>query len=205
MHKATVALAAFVVFLGCNADSPTSPGAAKHTESEAEQCPWPVLGIAGTWAGRTYGYSRLTDELGSRIGTIHTADTLRIELAPDPNPTGEPGVTYFRYTLRKHFDPSPDDDPEGAIADLDLPSLLHETSGIMGVYSAGGNKWEFNHITTYLRLWDLWDEEAKEYVEVELKDFFPYWGHEIRMFDDWLFVEWWDWQEEHPLYRRVPG
>ena len=107
MHKATVALATFAVFLGCNADSPTSPGAAKHTEAEAEQCPMPILGIAGTWSGRSrFGVDCPACDGWSRREYISTADTLRIEFAPDPNPTGEPGVTYYDFTLLSYYYPS---------------------------------------------------------------------------------------------------
>jgi len=202
MHKATVALAAFVVFLGCNADSPTSPGAAKYSEAETEQCPMPILGIAGTWSGQSrFEVSR---------EYISTADTLRIELAPDPNPTGEPGVTYYDYTLLSYYSPSERDDP--ALADLGLPSLYSERRGKMGVYYADGGKWAFNHTGTYFR---IWDEETKEYKEGSwlFGDFYqedletlstwlewdlleaetntwPVWGLEIKMFDGWLALGW---------------
>ena len=202
MHKATVTLAAFVVFLGCNADSPTSPGAAKYSETEAEQCPMPILGITGTWSGQSW------------LGVISTADTLRIELASDPNPTGEPGVTYYDYTLLSYYSPSEWDDP--ALADLGLPSLYSERRGKMGVYYADGGKWAFNHTGTYFR---IWDEETKEYkegswlfggfyqedletlstwmkwgldtwLEWGLLNTWPVWGLEIKMFDGWLALGW---------------
>ena len=195
MYKVTVALAAFVVFLGCNADSPTSPGAAKYSEAEAEQCPMPILGITGTWSGQSWfevdcpacdGWSSYED--------ISTADTLRIELASDPNPTGEPGVTYYDYTLLSYYSLSEWDDP--ALADLGLPSLYSERRGKMGVYYADGGKWAFNHTVTYFR---IWDEETKEYkgrrlfgdfYQVFEARFWPRWGLEIKMFDGWLALGW---------------
>ena len=207
MHKATVALATFVVFLGCNADSPTSPGATKYSEAEAEQCPMPILGIAGTWVGQS-SFSvdcSACDGRGSEY--IRTVDTLRVEFAPDPNPTGEPGVTYYDYTLLSYYSPSERDDP--ALADLGLPSLYSERRGKMGVYYADGGKWAFNHTGTYFR---IWDEETKEYkegswlfgkfyqedletwlewglLEAEISAW-PGWGLEIKMFDGWLALGW---------------
>ena len=194
MYKVTVALAAFVVFLGCNADSPTSPGAAKYSEAEAEQYPMPILGIAGTWVGQS-SFSvdcSACDGWGSEY--IRTVDTLRVEFAPDPNPTGEPGVTYYDYTLLSYYSPSEWDDP--ALADLGLPSLYSEQRGKMGVYYADGGKWAFNHTGTYFR---IWDEETKEYKGRRLfgdfyQDFetrtWPRWGLEIKMFDGWLALGW---------------
>ena len=172
MHKATVALAAFVVFLGCNADSPTSPGAAKYSEAETEQCPMPILGIAGTWARQ--------DSSG-----FITADTLRIEFAPDPNPTGEPGVTYYDFTLLSYYYPSDGDDP--GLADLLALAqpLWGERRGKMGVYYADGGKWAFNYTITYARVWNT---RTKEYLEGG--PFPPHWGFEIKMFDGWLVLGW---------------
>ena len=169
MYKATITLAAFAVFLGCNADSPTSPGAAKHTEAEAEQCPMPILGIAGTWAMQASYY-------------FSTVDTLRIEFASDPNPTGEPGVTYYDYTLLSHYSPSDRDDPR--LADLLAQPLWCEERGKMGVYYADGGTWAFNQTVTYIRIWNA---ETKEYAEAE-GPFAPLWGLEIRMFDGWLLL-----------------
>ena len=195
MYKVTVALVAFAVFLGCDVGRPTSPSAAKRTEAAVEPCPMPILGIAGTWAG--YSSSRVdcpACDGWSSWEDIRTADTLRIELAPDPNPTGEPGVTYYDYTLLSYYSPSDWDDP--ALADLGLPSLYSERRGKMGVYYADGGKWAFNHIETYFR---LWDEETKEYKGRRLfGDFYedfetrtrPRWGLEIKMFDGWLALGW---------------
>ena len=195
MHKVTVALVPFAVFLGCDVGRPTSPSAAKRTEAAVEPCPMPILGIAGTWAG--YGSSRVDCPAcdGGRE-YIDTVDTLRIELAPDPNPTGEPGVTYYDYTLLSYYSPSDWDDP--ALADLGLPSLYSERRGKMGVYYADGGKWAFNHIETYFR---LWDEETKEYKGRRwgisgdfYEDFetrtWPRWSLEIKMFDGWLALGW---------------
>ena len=203
MYKATVALAAFVVFLGCNADSPTSPGAAKYSEAEAEQCPMPILGITGTWSGQGWFevYCPACERSSYKI--ISTADTLRIELASDPNPTGEPGVTYYDYTLLSYYSPSEWDDP--ALADLGLPSLS-ERRGKMGVYYADGGKWAFNHVVIYRR---IWDEEKKEYQEGEYQAFGlgtplynpPSWDHEIKMFDGWLAL-WWE-GDSDDNYERV--
>ena len=192
MHKATVALVTFVVFFGCNADSPTSPGAAKYTEAEAEQCPMPILGIAGTWV-ELGGPSREYVVLNG--GYIITADTLWIEFAPDPNPAGEPGVTYYDYTRLSYFPPSDGDDL--GLAELDLPSLYREERGKMGVYYADSGKWAFNRTVTHIR---GWNEETKEYeewwepkeYEEEEPDWLS-WGHEIKMFDGWLVLgHWWD-------------
>ncbi len=198
MHKVTVALVAFAVFLGCDVGRPTSPSAAKRTEAVAEQCPMPILGIAGTWSGqgRFSVDCPACDGWGSEY--ISTADTLRIELAPDPNPTGEPGVTYYDYTLLSYYSPSDWDDP--ALADLGLPSLYSERRGKMGVYYADGGKWAFNHIGTYFRMWDVETKEYKGEKTLELLDLRvfdeietktrPSWDHEIKMFDGWLALGW---------------
>ena len=189
MHKATVALVAFVVFLGCNADSPTSPGAAKYSEAETEQCPMPILGIVGTWVGQ--GSFRVFCPACDGWGEerISTVDTLWIELALDPNPTGEPGVTYYDYTLLSYYSPSEWDDP--ALADLGLPSLYRERRGKMGVYYADGGKWAFNYTETYIRKWHT---ETKEYYE-PWRQRSPFWGFELKMFDGWLVLRW----SEDPL------
>ena len=193
MYKVTVALVAFAVFLGCDVGRPTSPSAAKRTEAAVEPCPMPILGIAGTWVGQNLFRVDCPACDGDR-GYIDTVDTLRIELAPNPNPTGEPGVTYYDYTLLSYYSPSEWDDP--ALADLGLPSLYGEQRGKMGVYYADGGKWAFNHIETYFR---LWDEETKEYKGRRLfGDFYedfetrtrPRWGLEIKMFDGWLALGW---------------
>ena len=138
----------------------------------------PILGIAGTWAG--YSSSRVdcpACDGWSSWEDIWTADTLRIELAPDPNPTGEPGVTYYDYTLLSYYFPSDRYDP--ALADLGLPNLYSEQRGKMGVYYADGGKWAFNHAVTYVRIWDE-----------EWGPFLPSWGLEIKMFDGWLDLGW---------------
>ena len=183
-HKVTVALVAFAVFLGCDVGRPTSPSAAKRTEAAAEPCPMPILGIAGTWSGqgRFSVDCPACDGWGSE--SIWTADTLRIELAPDPNPTGEPGVTYYDYTLLSYYSPSDWDDP--ALADLGLPSLYSERRGKMGVYYADGGKWAFNHTETYNR---IWNEKTKKYEDWAWKSW-PDWGFEIKMFDGWLALGW---------------
>lgn len=182
MQTKAVALATFLLLAGCNADSPTAPAtvpASKHIEAEAEQCPLPLLGIVGTWAGDSLR------EYGGEF--ISIADTLRIEFAPDPNPAGEPGVTYYDYTLRSYYLPSDWDD-------LDWPNFLEEERGKMGVYYADGGTWAFNHTVTYIR---TWDEETKEYEEwepyspsweldIKMFDDSPSWGLEIKMFDGWL-------------------
>ena len=198
MYKVTVALVAFAVFLGCDIGSPTSPSAAKRTEAVAEQCPMPILGIAGTWSGNSWFEvdCPACDGWGSEY--ISTADTLRIELAPDPNPTGEPGVTYYDYTLLSYYSPSHSDDP--ALADLGLPSLYSERRGKMGVYYADGGKWAFNHIGTYFRMWDVETKEYKGKKTLELLDLRvfdeietktrPSWGLAIKMFDGWLALGW---------------
>ncbi len=198
MHKVTIALATFAVFLGCEVGSPTSPSAAKSTKAAAEQCPMPILGIVGTWAGQ-----------GSTIlENINTADTLWIEFAPDPNPAGEPGVTYYDYTLLSYYSPSDGDDLILAeladmlgLTDLGLPSLLEERRGKMGVYYADGGKWAFNHTVTYIRSWNL--EEYEEWGGRSE----PSWGHEIKMFDGWLVLQrtWYDiWDEDYEYeYERV--
>ena len=177
MHK-LVALAAFAVFLGCDVGRPTSPSAAKRTETAAEPCPMPILGIAGTWAG--YSSSRVdcpACDGWSSWEDIWTADTLRIELAPDPHPTGEPGVTYYDYTLLSYYSSSEWDDP--ALADLGLPSLYGEQRGKMGVYYADGGEWAFNQTVTYVRIWDE-----------EWGPFLPNWSLEVKMFDGWLDLGW---------------
>ena len=103
---------------------------------------------------------------------------MRIEFAPDPNPAGEPGVTYYDYTLRSYYLPSDGDD-------LDWPNFLEEERGKMGVYYADGGTWAFNHTVTYIR---TWDEETKEYEEWE--PYSPRWDLEIKMFDGWLALGW---------------
>ena len=119
--KATV-LAAFFLFAGCNADNPTAPlPASKHIEAEAEQCPIPLLGIVGTWAGNDRGRV-YCPTCGFGGNSITTTDTLSIEFASDPYPPGEPGVTYYDYTLLSYYFPSDRDDP--GLADLDLPPSL---------------------------------------------------------------------------------
>ena len=206
MQTKAVALATFLLLAGCNADSPTAPAtvpASKHIEAEAEQCPLPLLGIEGTWVGgshREYG-------TGEYRGTISIADTLRIEFAPDPNPAGEPGVTYYDYTLLSYYLPL---DWE----DLDWPNFLAEQRGKMGVYYADGGTWAFNHTVTYTRRWNgetkEYEEESepKEYEEWESSwaphgEWEPSWGLEIKMFDGWL-VLWWDYSGySDSSYRRV--
>ena len=158
MHKVPVALAAFAIFLGCDVGRPTSPSAAKSTEASAEQCPMPILGIVGTWARQT------------PMSSIHfssvfsAADTLRIEFASDPSPTGDPGVTYYDYTQLLYYFPSARDDPSivEAFGDLAKPFLWWEQRGKMGVYYADAGKWAFNYTVTYSRFWNA---ETKEYVE----------------------------------------
>ena len=184
MYKVTVALVAFAVFLGCDVGRPTSPSAAKRTEAAVEPCPMPILDIAGTWVGQSSFRvdCPACDGWGSEY--IRTVDTLRIEFAPNPNPTGEPGVTYYDYTLLSYYSSSEWDDP--ALADLGLPSLYSERRGKMGVYYADGGKWEFNHTETYNR---IWNEETKEYKDWAWKSS-PDWGFEIKMFDGWLALAW---------------
>ena len=187
MYKATVALVAFAVFLGCDVGRPTSPSAAKRTEAAVESCPMPILGIAGTWAG--YSSSRVDCPACDGWSSFRAVDTLRIELAPDPNPTGEPGVTYYDYTLLSYYSPSEWDDP--ALADLGLPSPYGEQRGKMGVYYADGGKWAFNHTVTYVR---IWDEEWGPFLPsggLEMwGPFLPSWGLEVKMFDGWLDLGW---------------
>lgn len=181
MHKVTVALAAFAVFLGCDVGSPTSPSAAKSTETAAEQCPLPILGIEGTWA-RSSSAGVYCPNCEPDWEDVGTADTLRIALAPDPNPAGEPGVTYYDYTRLVYYSPSAEDNP--ALADLELPSLLGEVHGTMGVYYAGDRKWAY-HETAHAR---AWDGKKKEYVDIGSSS--PRWGLEIKMFDGWLVLDW---------------
>ena len=188
MHKVTIALAAFVVFLGCDVGRPTAPSAAKITEASTEQCPMPILDIAGTWVGQSR-FEVDCPACDSWGDYIRTADTLRIELAPDPNPTGEPGVTYYDYTLLSYYSPSEWDDP--VLADLGLPSLYHERRGKIGVYYADGGKWAYNYTETYIRKWDT---ETKEYYE-PWRQRSPFWGLELKMFDGWLALRW----NEDPL------
>ena len=168
MQTKAAALAAFLLLAGCNADSPTAPAtvpASKHIEAEAEQCPLPLLGIGGTWVGGshreygTWGYSEF----------ISIADTLRIEFAPDPNPTGEPGVTYYDYTLLSYYLPSDWDD-------FDWPNFLEEQRGKMGVYYADGGTWAFNHTVTYTR---RWNGETKEYEEASEPKEYEEWEPEL--------------------------
>ena len=214
MQTKAAVLATFLLLAGCNADSPTAPAtvpASKHIEAEAEQCPLPLLGIVGTWVGgsyREYGY-------GENRESINTADTLRIEFAPDPNPAGEPGVTYYDYTLLSYYLPSDWDD-------FDWPNFLEEQRGKMGVYYADGGTWAFNHTVTYTR---SWNEETKEYEEWQRKEYEewqlwwqpkeyeewmlwwePSWGLEIKMFDGWLVLgDGWDdcYLCDYTSYRRV--
>ena len=162
MQTKTTVLAAFFLLAGCSADNPTAPlPASKHIEAEAEQCPTPLLGIVGTWAGNdSYRVACPTCDDSREI--IYTADTLSIEFAPDPNPPGEPGVTYYDYTLLSYYSPRTWDDP--GIADLDLPSLYREQRGKIGVYYADGGKWAFNHVVTYRR---IWDEEKRRSIKRE--------------------------------------
>ena len=206
MQTKAVALATFLLLAGCNADSPTAPAtvpASKHIEAAAEQCPLPLLGIVGTWVGgssREYGTSWENREF------ISIADTLRIELAPDPNPAGEPGVMYYDYTLLSYYLPSDWDD-------LDWPNFLEEERGKMGVYYADGGTWAFNHTVTYTRRWNVetkeYEEESepKEYEEWELSwgladEWEPSWGLEIKMFDGWLVLGW-GWEQADISYRHV--
>ena len=193
--KAT-ALAAFLLLAGCNADNPTvSLPASKHIEAEAEQCPIPLLGIVGTWAGSdSYRVDCPTCDNSFGGEYIYTADTLSIGFAPDPYPPGEPGVTYYDYTLLSYYSPSTWDDP--GLADLDLPSLYREVRGKMGVYYADGGTWAFNHIVTHSR---IWDEETKEYYE-EYRSSSPSWDHEIKMFAGWLVLGRWDRDSWGDLY-----
>ena len=129
--KAT-ALAAFLLLAGCSADNPTaSLPASKHIEVEVEQCPIPLLGIVGTWAGVDF-YSVDCPTCDNSREYISIADTLSIEFAADPYPPGEPGVTYYGYTLLSSYSPRTWDDP--GLADLDLPSSYREVRGKMGVY-----------------------------------------------------------------------
>ena len=193
MQIKAAALATFLLLAGCNADSPTAPAtvpASKHIEAAAEQCPLPILDIVGTWvrgSRREYG----TWEYGEYI---NITDTLRIEFAPDPNPAGEPGVTYYDYTLLSYHLPSDLDD-------LDWPNFLEEKRGKMGVYYADGGTWAFNHTVTYTRRWNgetkEYEEasEPKEYEGLELSwglagEWEPSWGLEIKMFDGWLALGW---------------
>ena len=200
--KAT-ALAAFLLLAGCNADNPTaSLPASKHIEAEAEQCPIPLLGIVGTWAGSdSYRVDCPTCDNSFGGESIYTADTLSIGFAPDPYPPGEPGVTYYDYTLLSYYSPSTWDDP--GLADLDLPSLYREVRGKMGVYYADGGTWAFNYIETYSR---IWDEETKEYEE-DRRLSWPRWNHEIKMFAGWLFLGHWNFDRSGTLsderYKRV--
>ena len=202
-HRFPVALAAFVVFFGCDQGSPTSPSAAKSTEVAVEQCPMPILGIAGTWAKMEHSWDSDTER------SIILADTLRIELAPDPNPTGEPGVTYYNFTLLSYaMEPPWDLDLSNAsyfrwdseLADfLDLaldPPLLSKVRGKMGVYYADGGTWAFNYVETYRR-W--WLSGTKEYAEREGPGR-RRWGNEVKMFDGWLVV---GWVFEDVEYKRV--
>ena len=200
MQTKAVTLATFLLLAGCNADSPTAPAtvpASKHIEAEAEQCPLPLLGIGGTWVKgvpRYYGTWEYSEY-------ISIADTLRIELAPDPNPAGEPGVTYYDYTLLSYYLPSDWDD-------LDWPNFLEEERGKMGVYYADGGTWAFNHTVTYTRRWNLEtkeyeESESKEYEELEPEEYEesePSWGLEIKMFDGWLAL---GWGRDYFSYRRV--
>lgn len=195
MHKVPVALAAFVVFLGCDVGSPTSPSAAKRTEAAVEQCPMPTLGIVGTWAKQGSASS------GTGIGnlTFSTADTLRIEFAPDPNPTGEPGVTYYEYTELLYYSPSDGDDPELLVDLLGQPSpLWREEHGKMGVYYAGDGEWAFNSITTYSRIWNPITKEYEEWLQSSS----PWWSREIKMFNGWLFL---GSEYYNTIYKRVDG
>ena len=205
MQTKAVALATFLLLAGCNADSPTAPAtvpASKHIEAAAEQCPLPLLGIVGTWvrgSSREYGTREYRE-------FISITDTLRIEFAPDPNPVGEPGVTYYDYTLLSYYFPSDRDD-------LDWPNFLEEERGKMGVYYADGGTWAFNYTVTYTRRWNgetkEYEEasEPKEYEEWELSwglaaAWDPSWGLEIKMFDGWLVLGW-GWESADRSYRRV--
>ena len=173
--KAT-ALVAFLLLAGCNADNPTSSlPASKHIEAEAE----PLLGIMGEWVGSSLYYLECSTCEGLS-SVIFITDSLSIELAPDPYPPDEPGVTYFNFALRRHHAPSSYDDP--AIADLGLPSPLSEEIGQLGLYYAGGT-WAFHRIETYRR---TWEEGTKEYREDQR--FWPSWDHEIKMFAGWLLL-----------------
>ena len=181
MHKVTVVLAAITVFLGCDVGRPTSPSAAKSIEASVEQCPMPILSIAGTWARSDWIYS------SSVSVRFSSADTLRIELASDPNPTGEPGVTYYDYTQLSYYFPSAKDDP-GVVetfGDLAQPFLWREQRGKIGVYYVDGGKWLFNYTVTYSRMWNA---GTKEYAEEGPLP--PSWGREIGMFDGWLVLGW---------------
>ena len=203
MHKVPVALAAFVVFLGCDIDSPTSPSAAKRTEAAVEQCPMPTLGIVGTWARQGPAWNP-SPWASIEPWAVSTADTLRIEFAPDPNPTGEPGVTYYDYTVISYYSPSDGDNPELAEFFADLlgqPSpLWGEEHGKMGVYSTGGGEWAFNSITTYFRIWNPITKEYEEWEQSSSPWSSPWWSREIKMFDGWLFLG----QEDYnTIYKRV--
>ena len=189
MYKVTIALATFAVFLGCDRPRPTAPNVAKRTEAVAEPCPIPILGIAGTWAMQTSG--------SFSYGYFSTADTLRIEFASDPNPTDDPGVTYYDYTQLWYYLPSARDDPRvvEAFGDLAKPFLWWEQRGKMGVYYVDAGKWAFNYTVTYSRLWNA---ETKEYAEAGPSS--PSWGLEIKMFDEWLDVGW-GWNNN--TYKRV--
>ena len=181
-----------------------------HTEAATEQ----FLAIVGTWSGddsyRVDCPTCDTDDLSFNSFYISTADTLSIELASDPCPPGEPGVTYYDYTLLSYYS-GPWNDP--GVADLDLPSPYREQRGKMGVYYADGGKWEFNHVVTYLR---IWDEKKKEYQEGEYRAFGgtpmyfpPRWEREIKMFAGWLALGLGHWDRDvgddlyEGIYRRV--
>ena len=202
-HRFPVALAAFVVFFGCDQGSPTSPSAAKSTEVAVEQCPMPILGIAGTWARPLLSW----DSDAERY--VILADTLRIEFAPDPNPAGEPGVTYYNFTLLSYALEPPRDldlsnvrrtrwDSELAdfLALALAPPLLSEVRGKMGVYYADGGTWAFNYVQTYSR---RWSSGTKEYIEFEGPGR-RHWGNEVKMFNGWLVL---GWVAEDVEYKRV--
>ena len=210
-HRFPVALAAFIIFFGCDQGSPTSPSAAKSTEVAVEQCPMPILDITGTWVNL-----RVSRDSDSEREII-LADTLRIELAPDPNPTGEPGVTYYHYTLQSYMFERPRDlytffvgnerwDSEfGDFIALGLdPPLLSDYRGKMGVYSEGDGTWAFNYARTYGRWWNFRAEEYRSTSDYLLPgeeyESRPRWGNEVKMFDGWL-VLWWVFEEVE--YKRV--
>ncbi|MDE2814131.1 MAG: hypothetical protein OXM01_13960 [Gemmatimonadota bacterium] len=188
MHKVPVVLAAFIVFLGCDASLPTSPSAAKGAAG-AEQCPTSTLDITGTWVDwdRTQGLEELS------WNSVSYADTLRIELADDPNPPSEPGVTHYDYTHLVYYSPSERDSPETieVFADLEPPLLLWEYRGKIGVYydyDADGGQWEGFRSINYRRSWDM---EIGEYV-IDESGWVGAVDMQIWKFDKWLgFAGWW--------------
>ncbi len=187
MHKATVALAAFILLLGCNADSPTSPGTVKLSEDmpieikvEVEQCLTPTLDIAGTWSGEGRHWVHFGNEV-----LISTQDTLWIELANDPRPVGDTGTMYYNYTLLSFYTPSDEYDPD----EYDPTRPLRERKGKIGVYRgyAGYGVWLFKHTVSYDR---HWDEIREKYRHDEAWRWLLSWDNGVVMFDNSLAIEW---------------